>query len=219
MNLNLVLWYFAFTQTKRTKMKLIKKLETRRDRLGYITRWGLFLCPSCDSQIEKKMYNGVKCKTCSSDCGNACRSPRTPIHGDAKEGKQSRLYRIWADMKKRCYNENHESYKCYGAKDIRVCVEWSDYRNFKKWALGNGYESHLTIDRINSGKNYEPENCQWLTKHENSIKGKPQFSIREKIEIRKIYFMNKFTQLRIADAYDVSRSYINSIVNHRTYKY
>lgn len=40
----------------------------------------------------------------------------------------------------------------------------------KKWALANGYQSHLTIDRINHNGDYEPSNCQWLTRSENNKK-------------------------------------------------
>lgn len=48
-----------------------------------------------------------------------------------------------------------------------MCDEWLIYSNFEKWALSNGYSNNLTIDRIDSDGNYEPENCQWITKVEN----------------------------------------------------
>jgi hypothetical protein len=42
------------------------------------------------------------------------------------------------------------------------------YENFRFWAILNGYKEPLTLDRIKSNGNYEPANCQWLTKSENS---------------------------------------------------
>lgn len=31
-----------------------------------------------------------------------------------------------------------------------------------KWALENGYNENLSIDRINVNGNYEPDNCRWV---------------------------------------------------------
>lgn len=47
-----------------------------------------------------------------------------------------------------------------------------------EWALTHGYDDSLTIDRIDSKKGYEPENCEWVTKSENSRRAHPkQFHI------------------------------------------
>ena len=96
------------------------------------------------------------------------------IHGDsggAIVGKRNRLYRIWSNIKSRCYNKKVRSYTDYGAKGIKMCDEWlNNYVAFKEWALTHGYQDNLVIDRIDSKKNYCPENCQWITLQENSRK-------------------------------------------------
>lgn len=86
------------------------------------------------------------------------------IHGET----HSRLYRIWSNMKSRCYNPNVSCYKRYGAKGIMVCDEWHEYINFSKWAKENGYQDDLTIERKDPHKDYCPENCEWITSSENS---------------------------------------------------
>jgi len=66
-------------------------------------------------------------------------------------------------MHKRCSDPKSDRYKWYGGKGISVCDEWDDFLNFRNWALENGYTDELTIDRINSEGNYEPNNCRWQT--------------------------------------------------------
>jgi len=75
-------------------------------------------------------------------------------------------------MKSRCFSLNNPSYKYYGAKGIEVCEEWcSGPSSFIAWAIVNGWKDGLTIDRIDSKRGYEPNNCQWLTFIENTRKG------------------------------------------------
>lgn len=83
-----------------------------------------------------------------------------PTHGDWN----LRIRRIWVGMIARCYRTGATSFKNYGAKGISVCEDWQDYKVFKEWAYGSGYEDHLTLDRYPNKKgNYEPGNCRWAT--------------------------------------------------------
>ena len=79
--------------------------------------------------------------------------------------KYSRIRRIWANMKSRCYNKNNTKYKYYGQKGIRVCDEWLSFPSFVAWASISGYDENLSIDRIDGNGDYEPNNCRWADKY------------------------------------------------------
>lgn len=88
---------------------------------------------------------------------------RSTKHG----GRYTRLYSIWTGMKKRCHYPKHKYFKNYGAQGITVCDAWrNDFSAFRDWALANGYAPHLTINRDDTTKGYEPSNCNWMTRHE-----------------------------------------------------
>lgn len=81
------------------------------------------------------------------------------------------LFRVWGHMIERCYNifPNHINYRYYMGKGIQVCDEWkNNFKNFYDWATSHGWQKGLTIDRKDSDGNYEPNNCEFVTKSENS---------------------------------------------------
>lgn len=79
-----------------------------------------------------------------------------------------RLENIRSGIRDRCINKKSKIYKYYGAKGITICNEWlNDSDNFKEWAINNGYDDSLEIDRIDTSGNYEPNNCRWVNKNIN----------------------------------------------------
>ena len=83
-----------------------------------------------------------------------------------EHGVRSKLYNKWHSMKNRCNNTKSKDYKNYGGRGIRVCEEWLNYSKFREWSLSEGYIEGLTIERINNDKDYEPNNCKWITMKE-----------------------------------------------------
>lgn len=80
-----------------------------------------------------------------------------------------RLYNIWFDMKRRCYQKQNKRWSRYGGRGIKVCKEWLDsFQAFFDWAIANGYEDSLTIDRIDHDKDYSPSNCRWSGYYEQA---------------------------------------------------
>ena len=100
-------------------------------------------------------------------CG-CIQKERTAMCATHRESK-SRLYKIWANMKSRCFTESTNEYENYGGRGITVCDEWvNSYIEFKNWAINNGYADNLTIERIDVDGNYCPENCKWITKSQQA---------------------------------------------------
>jgi len=94
-----------------------------------------------------------------------CHDAEMTSHG----GAGTRLYKIWVDMKHRCCNENSKRYGDYGKRGIKICDQWlNSYENFRSWALANGYDDSLTIDRKNVNGDYTQENCRWVTYREQN---------------------------------------------------
>ena len=79
------------------------------------------------------------------------------------------LSKRFISMKQRCYNNKSKDYKNYGGRGIKICDEWLENNvTFIEWALNNGFEKTLHIDRKDNNGNYEPTNCHFITLAENN---------------------------------------------------
>lgn len=136
-------------------LKRLDRLTTQNGRMvAHVT------CVLCGRQsvVKPSSLFNQKCTSCM------CRSKK--VGGESG----SRLYGIYHNMKYRCHAKTANEYENYGGRGIKVCDEWlgpNGYNNFKQWAIDNGYNDTLTIDRIDGDGMYEPNNCRWVSLSEN----------------------------------------------------
>lgn len=141
-----------------------------------IKKWGcskyFWVCAcDCGRKCEVLGSNLVRGNSKSCGCSNTI-GERSFQHGMAK----TRIFKIWAGVRKRCNNPNNKSYERYGGRGIKISKDWDFFPNFYR-DMKDGYSDELSLDRIDPDGNYEKSNCRWST---------PKVQARNKSGIRKI---------------------------------
>lgn len=130
-------------------------------------------------------------------------------------GKSKTLtYKVWANMLFRCNNVRAVNYEYYGGKGIKVCERWKSFENFLS-DMGEKPTPQHQIDRIDSDKNYEPNNCRWVMPVIN-IRNRRHTKLNEGdiIKIKSLLKIN-VAQKIIAKDFNVAPSTITSIKQGR----
>ncbi|MDR9419490.1 hypothetical protein [Gracilimonas sp.] len=177
------------------KLTVIKEVEKFVQPSGQTQRG--FLC-RCDCGNTKK----VRLSHLEHDRVNSCGCLAGEFHDD----HGTSLHNTWRGMKNRSKEYHSQSY-LYSDRGIDICDEWENsYLEFKTWALENGYEEGLTIDRKNNDKGYHPGNCRFVPQYVNNANRRNTYFVKYKGE--EIAFTLLLRKKGLTDHYAAIRSRI-----------
>lgn len=138
--------------TRKTFGKLTALVRTATKGSSKKSKWSC-VC-SCGRSAEVFATHLIRGNTTSCGCCFGRPVKKIPAHAS------------WVAMKARCLNPNHPAYHRYGGRGIEICDLWSGFECFYA-DMGDRPEG-MSLDRINTDGNYEPNNCRWATPSEQS---------------------------------------------------
>jgi len=131
-----------------------------RDKFGFAHWTCLCKCGNIKTVSENTLIRGK-----STSCG--CITSEINSQRGTHHQTKTRIYRAWRHMRTRCENPKYNGYKNYGGRGITICDRWLCFDNFFQDMSphpGEGY----SLDRIDNDGNYEPSNCRWATRKQQS---------------------------------------------------
>ena len=122
----------------------------------------------CGTVRSVNSSNLISGKSTSCGCYNKIQNSKDKkIHGMS----DTRFYKIWIGMKKRCLNPKSRIFSYYGGRGIKVCDKWIKSFNIFMEDMYNSYLKHVerygeketSLERKNVNGNYCKSNCKWAT--------------------------------------------------------
>lgn len=139
-------------------------------------------------------------------------------HSHTSNGYQSLTYTSWHGMKQRCLNPNHDGYKNYGGRGIKICERWiNSFENFLE-DMGERPSRKYQLNRIDNDGDYTPKNCEWVTAKKQIRNSKSAKLTEDDVKIIKKLLTGKTKQYMIAKMFNVSKGTISAINCKKTWR-
>lgn len=122
---------------------------------------------------------------------------------------QSSEYRIWANMKQRCFNPRNTRWLDYGGRGITVSPEWRDSFEAFLADVGPRPSRQHTLDRADNNRGYYPDNVGWaLARQQQTNTRRPERMVEIDGVSRTIGEWAKIAKIgKTAILYRLSRGY------------
>ena len=155
------------------------------------------------------------------DCGNSFVAQKSNILGKREDCGCSKpvlytappgswvhpLHKTWWAMIDRCQNPNNKSFRDYGARGIAVCDRWKfgadGLTGFACFLADMGPRpAGFTIERVQGDRDYEPGNCVWIAKGDQSKNRRTVRLVRINGQVKTVpdwcaeYGLNYWTAIR-----------------------
>ncbi len=121
----------------------------------------------CDCGKIKEINGASLRRKATQSCGcirNEKIRERSMTHGESKTPEHG----IWCGIKSRTGNPNSPAFPNYGGRGIKMCDRWiHSFENFLA-DMGKKPTPKHTIERKNNEGNYDPDNCTWATRMDQS---------------------------------------------------
>lgn len=197
--------------------KAYSDLEGKKfNRLTVVQRIGLdkYNCViwrcRCDCGNELYLSSNKIVNGYTKSCGCLAKeiSSRQVIEKNTKHGLAKHpLYATWKNIRQRCSNPNNTHYKSYGGRGIAVAKEWGEFKPFYDWAISNGWEKGLSIERIDNNGDYCPANCCFIPLNHQNRNKQNTVKITYDGQTRPLFVWCQMYGLRFKTCYNRLRNY------------
>ena len=163
------------------RLQVIKRAGSNKNKQA------LWLCEcQCEKRTKIIVIGSDLLRSHTQSCG--CLQREIAYNIKTKHGRSfTSLHNIWTNMKQRVCNKNCEAYQNYGGRGIKICDEWlTSFESFYEWAISNGYQDGLTIERKDVNGDYCADNCCWASKLTQT---------RNRRNTQQIYYKNELKPL------------------------
>lgn len=198
------------------RLRVVRRAPPRAKPSGRLAaRWEcVCACGNTVTSYEANMRNGS-----ATSCG-CTRAERTAklrrTHGKSRHG----AFHSWCAMIARCTKPDNPAYAYYGGRGIKVCEAWMTFPGFLA-DMGRSWRRGLTIERVDNSGNYEPSNCVWATRKEQTQNRRPKNT--EKLDPDKVRQIRKMLtnipRKDIASLFGVSVNSIHAIAAGRNWSH